>query len=202
MDTNNFKKKEFKSSKIYFHLRKFNIILSIVLILVVLLHGTIGSLILSNVLTYVDMKIISWLAVVLLVIHTILGIIFTKDAIVSVKGEGKWYLKQNSLFWTRRISGILIIVLLFFHISLFGGMINGQYVLYEFNIIRLIAQILLIVALFVHIFVNVEPMLSSLGIIKYKERKRDIFLILSIFLLIFTIATILYFIAWQSGFMS
>lgn len=188
---------DFERSKIYFLFRKINIAISIILIFLVLFHGLVGSAILFQIL-YIDTKWISWLAFYLLIIHTILGIIFTTQSIKTNTNQGKWYLKQNRVFWIRRISGILMLVLVFLHYSSFGGVVNGQYMLFEFNIPSLIIQILLIISLFVHIFSNINPMLDSLGIIRNKLNP-SIFIILWIFLLIFTIASIFYFISWQVG---
>jgi succinate dehydrogenase/fumarate reductase cytochrome b subunit len=105
-------------------------------------------------------------------------------------------MRQNSLFWTRRISGIAVLVLAFFHFGLFGKLQDGQYILYEFTTARLATQLLLIAALFTHIFVNIRPLLVSLGVLKHAERRLDIFLVLSVFLLLCTGAVVLYYIGW------
>lgn len=56
---------------------------------------------------------------------------------------------------------------------------------------------LFVAAIFVHIFINIRPLLVSLGIISYKERRSDIYLILSVLLLFIAGAVILYYIGWQ-----
>ncbi|MDL2246295.1 hypothetical protein LJB96_01620 [Methanobrevibacter sp. OttesenSCG-928-K11] len=187
---------DFEGSKIYFFLRKFNTVISIILVFLVLFHGLIGSIILFQI-SYIDIKWISWLSFYLLLIHTVLGIIFTTQSIKLDKS--KWYLKQNLGFWIRRISGLLMLILVFFHYSAFGGVVNGQYMLFEFNTLSLTIQILLIISLFVHIVSNIRPMFDSLGIIRNKSENKNIILILSIFIIIFTIASIFYFISWQIG---
>ena len=58
-------------------------------------------------------------------------------------------------------------------------------------------QLLFVAAIFVHIFINIRPLLVSLGIISYKERRSDIYLILSVLLLFIAGAVILYYIGWQ-----
>jgi hypothetical protein len=88
-------------------------------------------------------------------------------------------------------------MLAFCHFRLFGHTIDGQYILFEFTTTRLVTQFLLIAALFTHIFVNIRPLLVSLGIITFKERRVDIFLILSVFLLFFAGAVASYYIGWQ-----
>lgn len=109
----------------------------------------------------------------------------------------KMYLKQNAIFWARRASGLAILILLFFHIGLFGKVQNGTYILFPFTTVKMVTQLLFVAAIFVHIFINIRPLLVSLGIISYKERRSDIYLILSVLLLFIAGAVILYYIGWQ-----
>ena len=107
------------------------------------------------------------------------------------------YLKQNVIFWARRASGMAILILLLFHIGLFGKVQNGTYILFPFTTVKMVTQLLFVAAIFVHIFINIRPLLVSLGIISYKERRSDIYLILSVLLLFIAGAVILYYIGWQ-----
>lgn len=109
----------------------------------------------------------------------------------------KMYLKQNVIFWARRASGMAILILLLFHIGLFGKVQNGTYILFPFTTVKMVTQLLFVAAIFVHIFINIRPLLVSLGIISYKERRSDIYLILSVLLLFIAGAVILYYIGWQ-----
>lgn len=109
----------------------------------------------------------------------------------------KMYLKQNAIFWARRASGMAILILLLFHIGLFGKVQNGTYILFPFTTVKMVTQLLFVAAIFVHIFINIRPLLVSLGIISYKERRSDIYLILSVLLLFIAGAVILYYIGWQ-----
>lgn len=109
----------------------------------------------------------------------------------------KMYLKQNAIFWARRASGLAILILLFFHIGLFGKVQNGTYILFPFTTVKMVTQLLFVAAIFVHIFINIRPLLVSLGIISYKERRGDIYLILSVLLLFIAGAVIFYYIGWQ-----
>ena len=94
-------------------------------------------------------------------------------------------------------SGLAILILLFFHIGLFGKVQNGTYILFPFTTVKMVTQLLFVAAIFVHIFINIRPLLVSLGIISYKERRSDIYLILSVLLLFIAGAVILYYIGWQ-----
>ena len=77
------------------------------------------------------------------------------------------------------------------------GELDGTYILFPFTTVKMVTQLLFVAAIFVHIFINIRPLLVSLGIISYKERRSDIYLILSVLLLFIAGAVILYYIGWQ-----
>ena len=81
---------------------------------------------------------------------------------------------------------------------MFGEVRNGQYILFPFTTTKLITQLLFIASVAVHILINIRPLLVSLGIISFKKRKGDIYLILSVLLLFMSGAVIFYYIGWQS----
>jgi succinate dehydrogenase/fumarate reductase cytochrome b subunit len=176
-------------------MRKLNTILSLLLIIIFMLHGVMGSFMLIGVGSIAG-KILAWIGVCIIVVHTVFGVLLTVNTFKQSKNNGKLYLKQNALFWTRRASGLAILIMVFFHIGLFGKVMDGQYILFEFTPVKLMAQMLLIAALFIHVFVNIRPLLISLGVIKNKERRVDIFLVLSILLLFMAGSTVIYFIGW------
>lgn len=177
-------------------MRKFNSILSAIILAVFMLHGILGGLKLLGAAPIAG-KLLAWIGVGAMAVHAVIGAILTIQTLRASKKNGEAYLKQNALFWTRRASGLAILVMIFFHIGAFGYMNNGNYILYEFTVVKLIAHLLLIASLFVHIFVNIRPLLISKGIIKHKERRVDIFLILSVLLLFVSGAVIFYFVSWQ-----
>lgn len=174
-------------------MRKLNTILSLLLIIIFMLHGVMGSFMLIGVGSIAG-KILAWIGVCIIVVHTVLGVLLTVNTFKQSKNNGKLYLKQNALFWTRRASGLAILIMVFFHIGVFGRVIDGQYVLFEFTTIRLISQLILIAALFIHIFANIRPLLISLGVIKNKARRTDIFLVLSVLVLIMAGSVVIYYI--------
>ena len=81
--------------------------------------------------------------------------------------------------------------------GVFGSVEDGLYILTPFTTVKLLTQLLLIAALFVHIFVNVRPLLVSLGVITYKERRGALFLMLSILLLFMAGSVVVYYIRWH-----
>lgn len=181
-------------------LRKINTILSIAILVIFMIHGTMGSFMLLGV-GHTAGKVLAWTGVGLLAVHVGIGVILTvqtlRTARVAKEAGGARYGQQNALFWTRRASGLAILILLFFHIGTFGEVRYGDYILFPFTTVKMVAQILFIAALFLHIFVNVRPLLLSLGVLKSGERRIDIFLILSILVLFMAGAVMVYYVRWQ-----
>ena len=173
-------------------MRKINTILSVLLLVIFMLHGLMGSFMLLGIGSSAG-KILAWVAA-----HTVIGVILTINTLKISKNAGNSYLKQNAVFWARRASGLAILILMFFHIGLFGGVQDGIYILFPFTTVKLITQLLLVAALFIHLFINIRPLLVSLGIISYKERRGDIYLILSVLLLFSAGAVIIYYIGWHT----
>ena len=188
-------------------MRKINTILSVLLLVIFMLHGLMGSFMLLVIGSSAG-KILAWVGVAVLAAHTVIGVILTINTLKISKNAGNSYLKQNAVFWARRASGLAILILMFFHIGLFGGVQDGIYIffpeglaldiLFPFTTVKLITQLLLVAALFIHLFINIRPLLVSLGIISYKERRGDIYLILSVLLLFSAGAVIIYYIGWHT----
>lgn len=178
-------------------MRKINTILSVLLLVIFMLHGLMGSFMLLGIGSSAG-KILAWVGVAVLAAHTVIGVILTINTLKISKNAGNSYLKQNAVLWARRASGLAILILMFFHIGLFGGVQDGIYILFPFTTVKLITQLLLVAALFIHLFINIRPLLVSLGIISYKERRGDIYLILSVLLLFSAGAVIIYYIGWHT----
>ena len=177
-------------------MRKWNNILARIIIILFLLHALMGSLMLLG-LSTISFLPLSLILLVAVIIHGILGIISTLSAVVSGKKSGHWYLKQNAAFWTKRISGIAILLLLVFHVTAYTTNVDGRFFLKEFTLCRMLSQILFILAIFIHLAVSIKSMLIAKGTIKYKEKTTDWMLVLSIMMLFFTVAVIIYYIQWQ-----
>jgi len=179
-------------------MRKINTILSVLLLVIFMLHGLMGKFYASWNWKQCRVKLLAWVGVAVLAAHTVIGVILTINTLKISKNAGNSYLKQNAVFWARRASGLAILILMFFHIGLFGGVQDGIYILFPFTTVKLITQLLLVAALFIHLFINIRPLLVSLGIISYKERRGDIYLILSVLLLFSAGAVIIYYIGWHT----
>ncbi len=147
----------------------------------------------------ISLKPLARVLFVVVGIHAVMGCVLTIDAIKAGKRSGRWYLGLNAGFWIKRITGAVMLILVFFHISAYTTTVNGMFFLKEFTALRMISQLLFISAIFLHIFVSIKPMLIKQGTLNYKERTLDYFLVLSVFLLIFTAAVVVYYIRWNFG---
>lgn len=147
-------------------MRKLNTILSVLLLFICLLHGLMGSFMLLGISSGAG-KFLAWIGVGILAAHTVLGLLLTAQTFRASRSGGKLYGKQNALFWARRTSGLAILLMLFFHIGVFGRVQDGVYILFPFTTVRLLTQLLLVASVFVHLLLNLRPLLVSLGIAAY-----------------------------------
>lgn len=177
-------------------MRKWNNILARVIIVLFLLHALTGSLLLLGV-SNITFEPLSRLLFAAVAVHGVLGILATVQAVKSGKKSGKWYLRQNAAYWTKRFSGFAILILLCFHISAYTTTVGNAFFLKEFTIGRMTAQLLLIISVFIHLAVSVKSMLIAKGVTKFKERTTDWMMVLSLLMLFFATAVIIYFIQWQ-----
>ena len=177
-------------------MRKWNNILARVILVLFLLHALMGSLMLLG-MSNISWKPLSWLLLAAVIAHGVLGVLATVQAVKSGKISGKWYLRQNAAYWTKRFSGLAILLLLFFHISAYTTTVGGAFFLKEFTFGRMAAQLLLIFSIFLHLAVSVKSMLIAKGVVKFKERTSDWMMVLSLLMLFFAAAVVIYFIQWQ-----
>lgn len=177
-------------------MRKWNNILARVVIGLFLLHAWMGSLILLGV-SNISFRPLSWLLFGTVIAHGVLGILATVQAVKSGKTNGKWYLCQNAVYWTKRFSGLAILILLCFHISAYTTVVGGAFFLKEFTLGRMMAQLLLILSVFIHLAVSIKSMLIAKGVLKFREQTVDWMMVLSLMMLFFAAAVVIYFIQWQ-----
>lgn len=178
-------------------MRKFNAILTMAILALFLIHAILGGFQLMGV-GNTAVKIIAWVSVGLIAVHTVIGVKYTVDTLKVWKRTGVSYFKENTLFWARRVSGFAIMVLLFFHLTAFGSGSGAAYRLPWFDTAKLVTQLLLVAAIALHVLTNVKPMLISFGIKSLKERVGDILVVLSFVMLFLAAAFIVYYIRWNS----
>ena len=89
-------------------------------------------------------------------------------------------------------------ILLCFHMFAFGKTTNGVFQLKPFTTVKLIAQILLVLSIALHVLTNIRPALISFGARGLKQHAGAILIVLSLVLLVFITAFIIYYLRWQA----
>ena len=181
-------------------MRKFNAIVTAVIMLFFLIHMIWGGLMMTGMVKGGNkvFSALSYTMVVFICVHVVIAVKLTIDSIIAGIKSGTFYLKDNSLFLTRRISGFALLVFMAMHILLFTGTNEGGvYRLKLFDMMGLISQILMVVSLIVHLVTNIPPLRIALGLTDKRDFKSDVILILSVLLLLSGVAFIVYYIRWQ-----
>ncbi len=175
-------------------MRKINALLAAVLTVLVLLHSVMGSFMVLAI-GHNGGKLVALAAAVILALHAVCGAILTRR---SLRRLTPAFFRANSLYWLRRLTGIAVIVLLWFHVGLFGTMTGSQYILYEFTLPRLAVQIAFILAFLTHIALNLRPLFITLGWTSFAAHCRDGYVLLAVVGLFTLGAMGYYYIGWQT----
>ncbi|MBQ8151620.1 MAG: pilus assembly protein PilX [Firmicutes bacterium] len=177
-------------------MRKANILISIAILVLLIVHAVLGSLQMMGGSTS-PQRILSWVLLALVVAHMVIGTIYTVKTIRIQRQTGAYYFGQNKLFWARRISGFAIIIFLVFHFFTFGYTVEGAYRLHMFDEIKLASQIGLVASIAVHIVTNIRPMFISMGVRSWKKWLVDVMFVLSAIMLFAGIAFVIYYLRWN-----
>ena len=177
-------------------MRKINGIIAMAALALFVVHGVLGALNLMTVATVI-VKALSHTMLALIIVHALISVGLTVKSVTTAVKTRAPYFKQNRLFWARRISGALILILIFFHTTAFGYTSGGVFRLVPFDIFRLITQILFLLSVAVHIITNVKPMLITFGVRRLRPRAGDILFFVSAAMLFMAVAFIIYYIRWQ-----
>ena len=179
-------------------MRKLNTIVSLFLIILFLIHTIAGSFQMMKIIPGGNelMKDLSYFMLFLIGVHVIIGIKLTLDSVkVGIK-SGKFYFRENAVFWIRRITGFAMIMLIICHVLLFTS--NGEiFRLNDFNEVQLVFSILLVFTLLIHILANIRPLLISFGISGFRLYVKDILLVLAIISLLGAFAFVIYYLRWN-----
>lgn len=170
--------------------------LAMLLTVLLILHGVAGAFMLFEVHTLV-LKPLSYTLLGAFLLHALLGIIFTADACTSKLKGGKWYTGANAGYWVKRLTGIIMLVMVWIHMQTWTYTINGHVYLQNFTPLRFASQILFFTAIFLHLAVSIRPFLVKKGVMKFKERTIDILLVLTVFLVFFSAGLVAWFIRWN-----
>ncbi len=177
-------------------MRRFNIILTELAILLVVAHAFMASIQVLGIST-ISIYTLPYALLAVVLVHAILSIGLTARAIRSGRASGHWYARQNAGFWTMRISGVAILIFLLFHVFNYMDIVNGVFYMREFQLGNLLMQLAFMAAIIAHVGVGVKSLLIARGTRHYKERTDDVLLALSVIALLLIVAVIAYFIQWQ-----
>ena len=139
-------------------MRRLNGLVTICIMLLFLVHLIWGGLMLLGLVKGGNQVFaaFSYAMMFFIIIHVVIGVKLTVDTIVAGKKSGTFYLKENSPFLIRRISGFALLIFIAIHFMIFSGKnSDGAYRLKEFDIAALISQILMVVSFFVHLITNI-----------------------------------------------
>lgn len=99
-------------------MRKINTILSVLLLVIFMLHGLMGSFMLLGIGSSAG-KILAWVGVAVLAAHTVIGVILTINTLkISKNAMDTDTLKQMQCSGQGEASGLAILILMFFHIRI------------------------------------------------------------------------------------
>ncbi len=177
-------------------MRKINSYLVIFIFTLLSIHGVLGAFTLLR-LTELQLTSLAYTLLAAVIAHGLLGIAMTKDAIKEGLRSGHWYLKENASFWTIRLTGLIILLSLWFHVTCFTVFESGALFLREFTVLRLLSQVIFVLAIFIHLYCAAKPLLLKWGILSYRQRRQDFLLVFSIFGAFFMASLISYFLYWN-----
>lgn len=178
-------------------MRKINAVLSALVMIMLFVHSILGTMNMLGA-DSANNKTIAYITLVLASLHAVIGIILTIQTLRTIHKSGAAYFRNNLLFWARRISGFLVMILIIFHMSALMTSSDNGLRLPVFDEFRLITQILFVLSLTLHVISNVKPVLISFGIKNLRPKAGDIIFWCSILLLAATIGFIVYYIRWMA----
>lgn len=181
-------------------MRKINAAVSAVIVALLLVHMIAGTLQTAGYLSggIRWLSALSWVMLGLVGLHMLIGVKLTVDTLRLQKKSGTAYLRENRLFWARRISGFALMAFLICHVLIFTGTAkDGAFRLHLFAGAELATQIMLVVSLAVHILSNLTPLLIGLGWKGFRTVAPDVLAILSVLLLLGGIGFVVYYIRWN-----
>ena len=145
-------------------MKKVNSVISLLLIIMVFVHGIFASLLMIGVIEKPN-PIPAVICLVLLLIHIILSIKLTVKTVKDAMSSGDKYEVENKMFVIRRLSGVIMVLLLIAHLVFYFGPQIENFTSTPFTVVQLVLLILLVISLIVHIVTNIRPLMVSLGVV-------------------------------------
>ena len=142
---------------------------------------------------------VSYLMLVLTTAHALIGCKLTFDTLSAIRRSGVSYPGQNRLFWIRRLSGLALTLFMAIHVWIFQGQnTDGVFLLRHYDTAAFATQILMVIALAVHLLTNIRPLKIAFGIEAGRNFRTDVLISLSAALLLSAIGFLLYLVRWRA----
>ena len=164
-------------------MRKFNTILVLIIMALLLDHVLFGVMYLLGIGTGV-FKPLAIAMLALVMFHAVISLIVTFRAEKAGFVTKARYNKENREFWGRRVSGIFIVFLALMHAFILSKDQDGVPRLQKMPKPLRIATPLLIIFVYLHLLSNIRPLLISFGIRNVDKKTRIIKIILTVIMLI------------------
>ncbi len=173
-------------------MRKLNAVLSITVLAFFLLHMIAGSLLMLGLIPYsrVLQHTLSGLLGLAVTAHAVVGLKLTFDTAAAIKKSGASYWRENLLFWTRRVSGLAVLLFMVPHIIIFANETGDPG---NFDAVKPICMIIFALSLLLHIVTNIRPLTAGLGKLSSGKTLMLSALVISFLLLAAGAAFIVYF---------
>ena len=181
-------------------MRKINAFFSMGILVLFLVHGILGGFQAIGLMPGGDqlLAVLAWILIGICGAHAVIGIILTVETCLAMKRSGSSYLKENRIFWARRVSGLAVILFLVIHLLIFIGRGNDvSYRLVYFGRVQLATQILLVVSVGIHVLTNIKPLFLSFGVKGIGSYVKDILLILAFVMVFCGAAMLIYYLRWN-----
>lgn len=182
-------------------MRRINAVVTISIMVLFAIHMIWGGLELAGITRGGSglFRSLSYMMLILIAIHIIISTRLTVDTCLSCRRAGVSYLRENRIFWIRRVSGLALVLFIAFHVLIFTGHeSNGAYRLNYFGKAELATQILMVISLLVHLSTNIKPLKIAFGLEDGRNVKMDVILVLCILLVLSGVAFLAYYLRWRS----
>ena len=179
-------------------LRKVNAIVSCCILVLFVLHGLTNSFLLALI-GEPGSKLISFALVTLTVVHALIGVVLTVDAVRTARSTHAGYAALNARFWAVRVSGLMICVLIVLHMCQFLVTEDGPFRLRPFDLEDFCFAALLVLSILVHLVCNARPLAIALGIPEGRLRAQDLSVALGILCALMVAAFLYYLLVWTTG---
>ncbi len=179
-------------------MRKCNAVLGMGITALFVVHCIAGTFQLSGIIPGGDilMKAMAYIMMGLIAIHVTIGLILTAVSVRTGMASGVFYLRENRLFWTRRLSGFALMFFIADHLLIFINKNGTALRLHFFGGASLVMSLLLTAALLIHVLTCVRPALIGFGFEGRKGRAADLAFVLTIVLLLGGVSFFIYYLRW------